>query len=89
MSSQPLNYPSAGSVFRNPKDMFAGELIENLGLKGMKHNGAMISDKHANFIVNTGNAKSEDIKYLIDYAYNKVKEKYNVEMVVEQEFVNW
>ena len=89
MSSQPLNYPSAGSVFRNPKDMFAGELIENLGLKGMKHNGAMISDKHANFIVNTGNAKSEDIKYLIDYAYTKVKEKYNVEMVVEQEFVNW
>ena len=89
MSSQPLNYPSAGSVFRNPKDMFAGELIENLGLKGMKHNGAMISDKHANFIVNTCNAKSEDIKYLIDYAYNKVKEKYNVEMVVEQEFVNW
>ena len=89
MSSQPLNYPSAGSVFRNPKDMFAGELIENLGLKGMKHNGAMISDKHANFIVNTGNAKSEDIKYLIDYAYNKVKEKYNVEMIVEQEFVNW
>ena len=89
MSSQPLNYPSAGSVFRNPQDMFAGELIENLGLKGMKHNGAMISDKHANFIVNTGNAKSEDIKYLIDYAYNKVKEKYNVEMVVEQEFVNW
>lgn len=89
VASQPLEYPSAGSVFRNPKDMFAGELIENLGLKGMKHNGAMISDKHANFIVNTGNAKSEDIKYLIDYAYNKVKEKYNVEMVVEQEFVNW
>ena len=87
--TQPLEYPSAGSVFRNPKDMFAGELIENLGLKGMKHNGAMISDKHANFIVNTGNAKSEDIKYLIDYAYNKVKEKYNVEMIVEQEFVNW
>lgn len=89
LESQPLNYPSAGSVFRNPPNMFAGELIENLGLKGMKHGGAMISDKHANFIVNSGNAKSEDIKYLIDYAKDKVLEKYNVEMIVEQEFVNW
>ena len=89
LESQPLNYPSAGSVFRNPPNMFAGELIENLGLKGMKHGGAMISDKHANFIVNSENAKSEDIKYLIDYAKEKVKEKYNVEMIVEQEFVNW
>lgn len=87
--SQPLNYPSAGSVFRNPKDMFAGELIEKLNLKGMKKGGAMISDKHANFVVNTGNAKSSDIKYLIDYAKEKVKEKYNVDMIVEQEFVNW
>lgn len=89
LESQPLNYPSAGSVFRNPPNMFAGELIEKLGLKGMKHGGAMISDKHANFIVNSGNAKSEDIKYLIDYAKEKVLEKYNVEMIVEQEFVNW
>ncbi len=89
LDSQPLNYPSAGSVFRNPKDMFSGELIEKLGLKGMKHGGAMISDKHANFIVNLGNAKSEDIMYLINYAKDKVKEEYNVDMMVEQEFVNW
>lgn len=89
MESQPLNYPSAGSVFRNPTGMFAGELIENLNLKGMKHGGAMISDKHANFIVNVDNAKGEDIKYLIDYVKDKVKEKYNIEMMVEQEFVNW
>ena len=89
LDSQPLNYPSAGSVFRNPKDMFAGELIENLGLKGMKKGGAEISEKHANFIVNKHNAKSSDIKYLIDLAREKVKEKYNVELIVEQEFVNW
>lgn len=89
LDSQPLNYPSAGSVFRNPTGMFAGELIEKLNLKGMKYGGAMISDKHANFIINIGNAKSEDIKYLIDYAKDKVKEKYKVEMIVEQEFVNW
>ena len=89
LESQPLNYPSAGSVFRNPTGMFAGELIEKAGLKGLKKGGAMISDKHANFVVNTGNASSSDIKELIDYAKNKVKENYNVEMLVEQEFVNW
>ena len=88
VESQPLEYPSAGSVFRNPEGMFAGQLIEELGLKGMKKGGAMISDKHANFVINYKNASSEDIKYLIDYAHDKVKEKYNVEMKVEQEFVN-
>ena len=90
LSSQPLNYPSAGSVFRNPPNMYAGELIEKLGLKGMKKGGAMISGKHANFIINkTGKAKSEDIKYLIDYAKEEVKKNYNVDLKVEQEFVNW
>ena len=90
LTSQPLNYPSAGSVFRNPPDMYAGELIEKLGLKGMEKGGAMISDKHANFVINkTGKAKSKDIKYLIDYAKKQVKKKYNVDLMVEQEFVNW
>lgn len=90
LASQPLNYPSAGSVFRNPPDMYAGELIEKLGLKGMEKGGAMISDKHANFVINkTGKAKSKDIKYLIDYAKKQVKKKYNVDLMVEQEFVNW
>ena len=89
METQPLNYPSAGSVFRNPEGMFAGELIENLGLKGLKKGGAMISDKHANFIINTGNATSSDIKWLIDHVKEKVKEKYHVDLKVEQEFVNW
>ena len=89
VESQPLEYPSAGSVFRNPEGMFAGQLIEELGLKGMKKGGAMISDKHANFVINYKNASSKDIKYLIDYAHDKVKEKYNVDMKVEQEFVNW
>lgn len=89
LDSQPLNYPSAGSVFRNPKDMYAGKLIEDLGLKGLKKGGAMISDKHANFVINTGNAKSSDIKYLIDYAKEKVKEEYGIDLLIEQEFVNW
>ena len=90
LASQPLEYPSAGSVFRNPEDNFAGKLIEDVGLKGKKHGGAMISDKHANFIVNnTKNCKASDIKYLIDLAHDKVLEKYNVDMKIEQEFVNF
>ncbi len=89
IESQPLEYPSAGSVFRNPPDNFAGKLIEDVGLKGLKKGGAMISSKHANFIVNYKNAKSSDIKYLIDLAHDKVLEKYGINMKIEQEFVNW
>ena len=87
--SQPLEYPSAGSVFRNPTGMFAGELIEKLGLKGLKKGGAMVSSKHANFIINKDNASSSDIKYLIDLAHDKVLEEYGINMKIEQEFVNW
>ena len=89
ISSQPLEYPSAGSVFRNPEGMFAGQMIEELGLKGMKKGGAMVSEKHANFIINYDHATGEEIKELIEYVRDQVKEKYNVEMKVEQEFVNW
>ena len=87
--SQPLEYPSAGSVFRNTEGGFAGQLIEESGLKGMTKGGAMISDKHANFVINYKDATSSDIKYLIDLAHDTVLEKYNVDMKIEQEFVNW
>ena len=89
MESQPLEYPSAGSVFRNPEDMFAGKLIEDLGFKGYSIGGAKVSDKHANFIINYDNAKGEDIKKLIELLKEKVKEEYNVDLKCEQEFVNW
>lgn len=89
IESQPLEFPSAGSVFRNPEGQFAGKLIEDLGLKGLVRGGAMISDKHANFIVNYKGADSEDIKYLIDLCRKKVLEEYNIELKCEQEFVNW
>ena len=89
LESQPLEYPSAGSVLRNPQGDFAGRLIEEAGLKGKKYGGAMISDKHANFIVNYDHAKSSDIKYLIDLAQAEVFEKFGVDLKVEQEFVNW
>lgn len=88
-TSQPLEYPSAGSVFRNPEGMYAGKLIEDCNLKGFKYNGAEISSKHANFIINKDNAKSSDILYLMNLAKEKVKEKYNVELYREQELFNW
>lgn len=87
--SQPLEYPSAGSVFRNPDGMFAGKLIEDLGLKGLIKGGAQISEKHANFIINKENASAQDIKDLIEFTKDAVKERYQVELKIEQEFVNW
>lgn len=88
-STQPLEYPSAGSVFRNPKDMYAGKLIEDLGLKGFTIGGAKVSEQHANFIVNNGNATSSDIKNVIDKVKQLVYENYNIELKEEQEMFNW
>ena len=87
LETQPLEYPSAGSVFRNPEGDFAGRLIEEIGYKGKSIGGAKVSEKHANFIINNGNATGEDIKKLINEIKEKVKEKYNIELKVEQEFV--
>lgn len=89
LESQPLEYPSAGSVFRNPEGLFAGKLIEDLGLKGLMKGGAQISNKHANFIINKNNAKAKDIKELIEFTKEAVEDKYKVKLKVEQEFVNW
>lgn len=82
--SQPLEYPSAGSVFRNPEGMYAGSLIEKLGLKGYTIGGAQVSLKHANFIINTGNATGDDIVELIEYIRNRVKEAYDIDLILEQ-----
>ncbi len=64
-AKQPLNYPSCGSVFKRPEGYYAGALIEEAGLKGLRYGGAMVSDKHAGFIVNTGSATSKDVITLI------------------------
>lgn len=85
VASQPLEYPSAGSVFRNPKNKYAGEMIESCNLKGYTHGGAEISSKHANFIINKKDATSNDIYYLMKLVQEKVKEKYNIELYREQE----
>jgi len=87
--NQPLEYPSAGSVFRNPEDDFAGRLIESCGLKGYSIGGAKVSEKHANFIVNAEKATAKDVKNLIDYVHDKVKDETGVDLKIEQEFVNW
>lgn len=87
LESQPLEYPNAGSVFRNPDNNFAGKLIEDLNLKGFSIGGAKISEKHANFIINDGEATSKDIKKLAEYIKKLVKENYDIELHMEQEFI--
>lgn len=87
VETQPLEYPSAGSVFRNPENDFAGRLIEEIGYKGKSIGGAKVSEKHANFIINNGNATGEDIKKLIGEIKSAVKEKYDIDLKVEQEFI--
>ena len=75
---QPLNYPSAGSVFKRPEGYFAGKLIEDSGLKGYRIGGAMVSEKHAGFIINYDNATSDDILNLIKHVQDVVYEKFGV-----------
>ena len=93
--TQPLEFPSAGSIFKNPsptqilkkfrraKNFSAGELIEKCGLKGKRTGGAKISEKHANFIVNLGGAKAKDVKKLINLAKKKVKKKFGITLAEE------
>lgn len=89
METQPLEYPSAGSVFRNPFNYFAGRLVEECNLKGKQIGGAMISLKHANFIINKDNATGKDVLDLINLAKKEVKEKFNIELKQEQELFNF
>lgn len=89
LMTQPLEFPSAGSVFRNPENDYAWRLIDVCGLKGYSIGGAEVSRKHANFIINKGNATGKDIHDLIIFVQKKVKEETGVNLKIEQEFVNW
>lgn len=80
---QPLEYPSAGSVFKRPEGYFAGALVEQSGLKGKRIGGAMVSEKHAGFIINYDNATTSDVTELIEYCRQTVKEKFGVELETE------
>ena len=83
IATQPLGEPNAGSVFRNPPGAYAAKLIEDCGLKGHRIGGAVISTKHANFIVNTGAASAADIEALIELAREEVKKRFGVELETE------
>lgn len=79
-SSQPIGEPSCGSVFRNPEGDYSGRLIESIGLKGYCIGGACVSEKHANFIINKGNASSADIEALIQYVQDRVKQECDIQL---------
>jgi UDP-N-acetylmuramate dehydrogenase len=85
--SQPLEHPNAGSVFANPPGQWAGWLIEQVGGKGMRVGNAMVSEKHANFIVNLGNATAKDVLGLIEKIKLLVLEQFNIELKLEVQVV--
>jgi len=81
--TQPTNQPSCGSVFKNPDGDYAARLIEQAGLKGYAIGGACVSEKHANFIINTGNAKASDIEALINYVQRKIEDLHGIILQTE------
>ncbi len=80
---QPLEYPSAGSTFKRPEGYFAAKLIEDAGLKGCARGGAQVSEKHAGFVVNKGDATAKDVCELTDYIKNVVMDKFGVKLELE------
>lgn len=86
-SKQPLEYPSAGSVFKRPPGYFAGKLIQDSGLQGKGVGGAEVSTKHAGFIINKGNATATDYIQTIEMVQRVVKEKFGVELELEVKIV--
>ncbi len=89
LQSQPLEYPSAGSTFRNCQDVFAWKLIDEIGYRGKRIGGAQVSEKHSNFIINVGNATAQDILDLTEEIKEKIKDKYDINMIMEVEKFNW
>jgi len=84
---QPLEYPSAGSVFKNPKEGPAGKWIEEAGLKGFRIGRAMVSERHANFIINLGKAKAEEVIRLMEFVEKKVYEEKGISLEREVKVV--
>ena len=84
---QPLQYPSAGSTFKRPEGYFAGKLISDAGLKGKQIGGAAVSEKHAGFIVNVGNATTKDILDLMAFCQKEVLAQFGVALEPEVKFL--
>lgn len=87
MAKQPLEYPSAGSTFKRPEGYFAGKLIMDAGLKGYRVGGAQVSEKHAGFVINTGDATAADVRGLITDVAAQVKEKFGVTLEPEVKMI--
>src|SRR5919201_23431 len=87
VKKQPLAQPNTGSIFRNPPGDHAGRLIEAAGLKGRSVGGAVVSEKHANFIVNTGSATASDVRGLMEVVQQEVMKRFKVKLVPEVELV--
>jgi UDP-N-acetylmuramate dehydrogenase len=85
--TQPANLPSCGCVFKNPEGNFASKMIDESGLKGITVGGLQISEKHANFMINTGTGTAQDVKDLIELVQQKVQEKYGVKLHPEVKFI--
>ena len=85
---QPLNFPSAGSTFKRPEGHFAGKLIEDAGLKGVRVGGAVVSEKHAGFIINRGNATAEDVRRLVFLVRDEVEKLYRYRLECEIRYVS-
>ena len=86
-TKQPVHLPSAGSTFKRPDGYYAGKLIQDAGLKGLVHGGAMVSELHSGFIVNVNNATYEDVITLIEIVRKTVKEKYSVDLEPEVKII--
>lgn len=86
-SKQPLNRPSAGSVFKRPEGYYAAALIEECGLKGYSVGDAQVSEKHSGFIVNNGKATAEDVKKLVEHIKKTVKDKKGVTLCCEIKYI--
>lgn len=89
LETQPLDKPSAGSMFRNHEKIAAWKAIDEIGYRGKKIGGAQVSEKHSNFIINAENAKAIDVVTLVEEIQGKVKEKFDVELKMEVEKFNW
>jgi UDP-N-acetylmuramate dehydrogenase len=86
-ASQPLNEKSAGCIFKNPAGGSAGRMIDELGLKGNRIGGAVVSDRHANFFVNRYQATADDLLRLVDFVKQRIREAFGHEL--EEEVILW
>ena len=85
---QPLDFPSAGSTFKRCEGHYTAKMIDEAGLKGFSVGGAMVSPKHAGFVINTGDAKASDVKELVSVIKTKIKDKFEVDIQEEIKYID-